>query len=73
MAGNMVPKTIDLSDRRITVVGDNAIVRHNFTAEAVNGVGQTVPVRIGMMQVWQKRGGDWVLLAHQAYPRPTPT
>jgi len=26
-----------------------------------------------MMQVWQKRGGDWVLLAHQAYPRPTPT
>jgi hypothetical protein len=70
MVGNMVPKTIDLADRRVTVVGDNAIVRHNFTAEAVNRAGQTVPVRIGMMQVWQKRGGDWVLLAHQAYPRP---
>ncbi len=70
LAGNMVPKIIDLSDRRVTVVGDNAIVRHNFTAEAVNRAGQTVPVRIGMMQVWQKRGGDWMLLAHQAYPRP---
>lgn len=66
----MVPKTIDLADRRVAVVGDNAIVRHNFTAEAVNRAGQTVPVRIGMMQVWQKRGGNWVLLAHQAFPRP---
>ena len=66
----MVPRTIDLADRRVAVVGDNAIVRHNFTAEAVNRAGQTVPVRIGMMQVWQKRSGNWVLLAHQAYPRP---
>jgi len=24
------------------------------------------------MQVWQKRGGAWVLLAHQAYPRQAP-
>jgi ketosteroid isomerase-like protein len=69
----MVPKTIDLADRRVAVVGDNAIVRHNFTAEAVNRAGQTVPVRIGMMQVWQKRDGNWVLLAHQAFPRPPQT
>jgi len=67
----LVPRTIDLSDRGVAVVGDNAIVRHNFTAEAVNREGRTVPVRIGMMQVWQKRGGDWLLLAHQAYPRQT--
>jgi ketosteroid isomerase-like protein len=73
IAGDMVPRTIDLADRRVAVVGDNAIVRHNFTAEAVNRAGQTVPVRIGMMQVWQKRDGNWVLLAHQAFPRPPQT
>jgi hypothetical protein len=68
----LVPKSIDLSDHRVTVVGDDAIVRYNFTAEAVNRVGQTIPIRIGVMEVWQKRGGNWAMLAHQAYPRATP-
>jgi hypothetical protein len=72
LSGALVAKSIDLSDRRVTIVGNEAIVRHNFTADPVNREGQTVRVRIGQMQVWQKRGGDWVLLAHQAYPRPTP-
>ena len=70
LSGALVAKSIDLSDRRVTIVGNDAIVRHNFTADPVNREGQTVRVRIGQMQVWQKRGGDWVLLAHQAYPRP---
>jgi hypothetical protein len=71
LSGDLVAKSIDLTDRRVTIVGNDAIVRHNFTADPVNREGQTVRVRIGQMQVWQKRGGDWVLLAHQAYPRPT--
>ena len=71
LSGNLVLKLIDLTDRRVTIVGNDAIVRHNFTADPVNREGQTVRVRVGQMQVWQKRGGDWVLLAHQAYPRPT--
>lgn len=69
MSGNMAPRSIDLTDRRVIIVGDNAIARHNFTAQVVNSEGQTVLVRLGQMQVWQKRGGTWVLLAHQAYPR----
>ena len=68
---DLVAKSIDLSDRRVTIVGNDAIVRHNFTADPVNREGKTVRVCIGQMQVWQKRGGDWLLLAHQAYPRPT--
>ena len=71
LSGDLVAKSIDLTDRRVTIVGNDAIVRHNFTADPVNREGQTVRVRVGQMQVWQKRGGDWVLLAHQAYPRPT--
>jgi ketosteroid isomerase-like protein len=67
-----VPRSIELSDRRVTLVGDDATVRHNFTAEAVNRTGQPVPIRISVMEVWQKRGGNWVMLAHQAYPRLTP-
>ncbi len=70
LSRSLVAKSIDLSDRRVTIVGNDAIVRHNFTADPVNREGQTVRVRIGQMQVWQKRGGDWLLLAHQAYPRP---
>jgi ketosteroid isomerase-like protein len=72
VSGTLVPKSIELSDRSVIVVGDDAIVRHNFTAEAVNRAGQTIPIRIGMMEVWQKRGGNWVMFAHQAYPRPKP-
>jgi ketosteroid isomerase-like protein len=71
-AGTLVPKFIDLSDHRVAVVGDDSIVRYNFTAEAVNRAGKTIPIRIGVMEIWQKRGGDWVMLAHQAYPRATP-
>jgi ketosteroid isomerase-like protein len=71
-SGTLVPKSIDLSDRHITVVGDDAIVRYNFTAEAVNRAGQNIPIRIGVMEVWQKRVGNWVMFAHQAYPRATP-
>jgi|SRR4051794_2272404 ketosteroid isomerase-like protein len=73
LSGSLMPRSIELSERRVTVVGNDAIVRHNFTAEAVNKAGQVMPIRIGMMEVWQKRGGNWVLLAHQAYPRPTPS
>jgi len=71
VSGTLVPRSIELSDRRVTIIGNDAIVRHNFTAEAVNKAGQVVPIRIGMMEVWQKRGGNWVMLAHQVYPRPT--
>jgi len=73
MAGTLVPKWIELSERQVTIVGNDAIVRHNFTAEAANKAGQTIPIRIGLMEVWQKRGNNWMLLAHQAYPRPKPT
>ena len=72
MSRSLAPRSIELSDRRVTVVGHDAIVRHNFTADAVDKAGQAVPIRIGVMEVWQKRGDDWVMLAHQAYPRRAP-
>ena len=60
-------RRIELSDQTISLVDNEAIVRHLFTGETVNPSGQVTPVRIGVLQVWQKQGGDWRLLARQAY------
>jgi hypothetical protein len=60
-------RSINLSDQTISVVENEAIVRHLFTGETVSPAGQVTPVRIGVLQVWQKQDGDWRLLARQAY------
>ncbi|MGH1574435.1 nuclear transport factor 2 family protein [Methylobacterium sp. P31] len=58
--------SITLSDRTVSVVGDDAIARHVFTGEAVSN-GKTSPVHIGVMQVWHRDGGRWRLLARQGF------
>jgi ketosteroid isomerase-like protein len=60
-------RSINLSDQTISIVGNNAIVRHLLTGETANPAGQVTPVRIGVLQVWQKQGNDWRLFARQAY------
>ncbi len=60
-------RRIELGDQTIALVDNEAIVRHLFTGETVNPAGQVIPVKIGVLQVWQKQGGDWRLLARQAY------
>ena len=57
---------IALSDRSVSVVGDDAIARHVFTGESVAD-GKTSPVHIGVMQVWHRDGPRWRLLARQAF------
>ncbi|MBX9699587.1 MAG: nuclear transport factor 2 family protein, partial [Acetobacteraceae bacterium] len=58
---------INLSEQTIEVSGNDAIVRHLFVAETQNREGQVTPVRIGVLQVWQKQGADWKLFARQAF------
>ena len=58
--------TITLSDRSVSVVGDDAIARHVFTGESVAN-GKSSPVHIGVLQVWHRDGGRWRLLARQAF------
>lgn len=60
-------RRIDMSDQTISLVDNEAIVRHLFTGETINPTGQVTPVKIGVLQVWQKQGRDWKLLARQAY------
>lgn len=57
---------VDLSKTTTTMVGDLALVRgHMFLM--VESTGKPVPTDLEFLMVWQKRGGEWRLLARQAY------
>lgn len=57
--------TIDLSDQRIIVSGNTAIVRHTLVATTNDG-GKPGNVKLSIMLVWQKDKRNWKLLARQA-------
>jgi ketosteroid isomerase-like protein len=59
-------KTIALSEPTTAVAGNNAIVRHVFSAETESD-GKPGSAKVGVLQVWQKQDGRWKLLARQAY------
>ena len=61
-----VYKAITQSDQSVSMAGDNAIVRHVLATETESG-GAPGSARVGVMQVWQKQGGQWRLLARQAF------
>jgi ketosteroid isomerase-like protein len=63
-------KSITLSDATVSVAGDNAIARHVFSAEFETD-GKPGTAKVGVMQVWHKAGGNWKLLARQAFRLPT--
>jgi ketosteroid isomerase-like protein len=62
-------KTISLSDASTKVVGNNAIARHIYSVETESN-GKPATARVGVLQVWQKDGGRWQLLARQAFKLP---
>ena len=57
---------IELSKMTTSIVGDLAIVRGHFSGIS-ESTGKPVPTEIELLLIWQKRGGDWKLLARQAY------
>ena len=59
-------KSINFPDLKIAVAGDAAIARHLYESEGETD-GKPNSVRIGTLQVWQKQGGNWKLLARQGY------
>ncbi len=66
-----VYKSNELSNQSIDIAGDNAIVRHNWLGESGPADGSKWSVsKIGILQVWQKDGAAWKLLARQAFARP---
>ena len=62
-----VYKSIELSKQTVAIAGNDAIVRHAWESESGTGDGKWNVSKIGVLQVWQKQGGAWKLLARQAF------
>lgn len=62
-------KSLTYPDLKVTMAGDNAIARHRYVSESEMD-GKTTNIDIGILEVWQKQGGDWKLLARQGYKLP---
>jgi len=72
MTRKAIVKSLVWSDHTTAVVGPNAIVRHKWAAESETD-GKLTSTKIGVLQVWQKQGGTWKLLARQAVRPPQAT
>ena len=59
-------KSITFPDLKVAVAGDAAIARNLYESESETD-GKPNSVKIGMLSVWQKQGGNWKLLARQGY------
>ncbi|KAF2082647.1 nuclear transport factor 2 family protein [Flavobacterium sharifuzzamanii] len=62
--------SIDFQDQTITIQNDVAIVRHVLSAHTKDD-GIDRDIKIGIMLVWQKQKGKWILIARQAYKLTT--
>jgi type II secretory pathway pseudopilin PulG len=58
--------SIDNAKMSTTVVGDIAISRGTMTY-MVAGAGAPTKTDLTLLLIWQKRGGEWKLLARQAF------
>lgn len=58
--------TMDLSEQTIRLDGDVALVRHKLAAQTNNG-GVPGSVKLGVLLVFKKQQGKWLLLARQAF------
>lgn len=58
--------SINTADQTVKVSGKNAVVRHIFIGKATNN-GVPTDIRLGNLMIWRKEGGQWKLLARQAF------
>jgi hypothetical protein len=61
---------INLTDQTISISGNVALVRHKLKGETHNKGKDPAPISLGVLLVWQKVKGEWLLLARQAFKLP---
>ena len=71
MTRKAIVKSITLSDHTIAIVGTDAIARHTYASESETD-GKPNSTKIGILQVWQKQGGNWKMLARQGFRTQQP-
>jgi len=59
-------KSLEFPELKTSVTGDAGVVRHLYVSQSEMD-GKTSDVKIGVLGVWQKQGGEWKLLARQGY------
>ena len=57
--------TMELSEQTIKIAGKTAIVRHKLAGD-INDGGKPSSLKLFVLQIWQKQGSGWKLLARQA-------
>ncbi|HEY6983495.1 nuclear transport factor 2 family protein [Reyranella sp.] len=62
-----VYKSIELSKQTVAIAGTDAIVRHAWMSESGSGDSNWTMSKISVLQVWQKQGSSWKLLARQGF------
>ena len=66
MTRKAVVKSIEFPELTVAIAGDAAIAAIIYTSESETD-GKPNSVKIGALQVWQKQGGNWKLLARQGF------
>jgi len=63
-AGNIVYKTLDVTEQRVIDLGDTALLVSRLTAAVtVGGTPRAIDNRT--LSVWTREGGEWRLVAYQ--------
>jgi hypothetical protein len=62
-------KSLEYPDMTVYVVGNTGVARHLWVSQTELD-GKVTDTKIGVMQVWQKDGGGWKLLARSSYRFP---
>ena len=62
VSGKSVFTSLEIAKQTIKIIGLIALVRHEMRGEVNSG-----KINLGVLQVWQKENGKWVLLARQAF------
>lgn len=58
---------LNLDGMTVTIVGNNALVRHRMTGNVTLEDGTISKPNLGVLQVWSKSKNGWQLLARQAF------
>jgi ketosteroid isomerase-like protein len=66
MSRKAIIKSLTFPELKVGLADNAAIARHMYASESETD-GQASSVRIGVLAVWQKHGGNWKLLARQGY------
>jgi len=62
----MTVKSLEWPELKANAAGDAGVARHLWVSQTEQD-GKTTDTKIGVLQVWQKQGGQWKLLARQGF------